>query len=84
MKQQEQAVRIKIAKRAAQEIQDGMYVNLGIGIPTIVPEVMDPATKVEWQSEIGLIGIGPYPKEGQVDPDLVNAGKVTYIPCIIY
>ena len=69
-------VRVKIAKRAAQEIKDGMYVNLGIGIPTIVPDLMDPNIKVEWQSEIGVLGIGPYPKPGQEDADFINAGKV--------
>jgi len=82
VKQKEQAVRLRIAKRAALEIENGMYVNLGIGIPTIVPQVMDPSIQVEWQSEIGLIGIGPYPKADQIDPDVINAGKetITTIP----
>jgi 3-oxoacid CoA-transferase subunit B len=68
--------REQIAQRAAQEIHDGFYVNLGIGIPTMVANYIGDK-KVFLQSENGLLGIGPYPKEDEIDPELINAGKET-------
>ena len=70
-------VRMTIVKRAVQEIEDGMNVNLGIGMPTLVANEIPAEFNVLLQSENGLLGIGPYPVEGQEDPDLINAGKET-------
>jgi 3-oxoacid CoA-transferase subunit B len=78
--------RARIIQRAAQEIEDGMNVNLGIGLPTLLADVSSHKRDVLLQSENGLLGIGPYPAPGRADPDLINAGKetVTAVPGASY
>lgn len=67
--------RERIVKRAAKEIKDGMYVNLGIGIPTLCANHLQPGVNITLQSENGILGLGPFPREDEIDPDLINAGK---------
>src|SRR5260370_16365804 len=85
-KQKDVEKRERIVKRIARELQDGFYVNLGIGMPTLVSNYVPAGVEVVLQSENGMLGLGPFPVEGEEDPDLINAIKetVTEIPRTAY
>jgi len=78
--------RITIARQAARQLKDGDYVNLGIGVPTLVPSYLTPGVEIVLHTENGMLGYGPYPFEGEQDPDLINAGKetITELPGCCY
>jgi 3-oxoacid CoA-transferase subunit B len=78
--------REQMAERAARELRDGFYVNLGVGIPTLIANLIPPGMKVTLQGENGMLGLGPFPYEGEADPDLINPGKqtITELPATSY